>query len=652
MIIALIAILSTLLILYIVGTIITSQFRSEDNDSCYDTFISLVVGFLAVTTVYAIVKTGGNTILCIVVVAGLAYWLQIRKNISFQTIILYRQLKHNLLNIIVLSMLFLGYYLFLASKIPINYIPHFDDVYYTFLSSKLGHFGLETANSVYDGDRHNATPYHYVELWFLNLLVSVFKMNPMFTYAVLERTIGCTLLAMGMMTITRHFSKNKLLCILGVFSITICPFLLDYSVIEQKQCLAYRPLGMFMYCLYIWTCVLCLKKNPYWFYPLLVAPVFHLGSMPVLYSSIVVLAFVKLCFNKDFKSFLRKIVPTFGMAILFVGFYFVLNSSSDVETDNSHFVDYCLQFYSLSEFCRHLYANIANYVMYVPYMIPLVLLMGYNFMKNKTGIIELWNEYKDFVVFFCITTCFGLIYGYFSYPLFRYDADQLHTLVNIPFLCLFAFLTILIAITNINKVKIRRVALLYVVCCLIYSTTIYCVSRIRISYAPEDRYDSAYIIDVTNYYNTNSTTFRGGQISSDVPIFNLEVPNGYLFTPFCLKSDFMYFTNLNTYFSNDSSMYDAIEDAYGDGDLAKFFKRNYPSQLKQDPFVRFAKQYVDSCGETSIDTLRLEFIKKYHLGFIVCDSKVELPVGIQPLIDTTFTDFKTGEKLVFLKQWQ
>ena len=648
--IALIAIVTCLLFLYIIGTIITLPLRTEDNDSCYDTFVSLVVGFLAVTTIYAIVKTGGNTVLSFIGIVAVVYWIQTRKKISFSSNGLRSILNSNVLNAFFLSLALFVYFLFFSSITSINYIPHFDDVYYTFLSTKLGNFGIETGNSVYDGGWHNASPYHYVELWFLNLLVSVFKMNPMFTYAVVERTIGCTMLAMGMITIARHFSKNKLLCILGVFSITICPFLLDYSVIEQKQCLAYRPLGMFMFCLYIWTCVLSLKKNSYWFYPLLVAPVFHMGSMPVLYSSIVVFALVKLCFNNDFKSFLRKIVPTFGMAILFVGFYFVLNSSSDMETDNSNFIDYCLQFYSISEFCRHLYANVANYAMYAPYMIPLVLLIGYNLIKNKTWVIELWNEYKELVLFFCITTCFGLMYGYFSYPLFRYDADQLHTLVNIPFLCLFAFLSILIAITNINKVKIRRVALFYVSWCLIYSTTIYCVSRINISYTPEDRYDSAYIINVADYYNTNSTTFRGGQISSDVPIFNLEVPNGYLYTPFCLKTDFMYFTNLNTYFPNDSTMYYAIENTYGDSDLAKFFKRNYPSQLKQDPFARFAKQYVDSCGETSIDTLRLAFIKKYQLGFIVCDSKTELPVGIQALVDTTFTDAKTGERFVFLRR--
>ena len=145
------------------------------------------------------------------------------------------------------------------------------------------------------------------------------------------------------------------------------------------------------------------------------------------------------------------------------------------------------------------------------------------------------------------------------------------------------------------------------------------MSRVRISYVPQDHYDSSYISNVTDFYNAKCKTFRGGRISSNVPVFNLEVPNGYLFTPFCLKTDFMYFTNLNTYFPNDTAMYAEIETAYGDSDLAKFFKRNYPSQLMQDPFALFAKHYVDSCGETTIDTLQLEFIKKYNLGFVVCE---------------------------------
>ena len=76
--IALIAILSTLLILYLVGTIITLPFREADTDSYYDTFVSLVVGFLAVTTIYAIVKTGGNTVQWGVLILGGSY--AIKKN--------------------------------------------------------------------------------------------------------------------------------------------------------------------------------------------------------------------------------------------------------------------------------------------------------------------------------------------------------------------------------------------------------------------------------------------------------------------------------------------------------------------------------------------------------------------------------------------
>ena len=649
---ALLAVIVSLVVMYLLGAAIYALFKKEEqSEPFYDTFVSLVVGFLAVTTIYANVKTGGNTILCIVVVAGMAYLLQTRKKISFQTISLHWQLTHNLLNIIVLSALFLVYYLFFASKTPINYIPHFDDVYYTFLSSNLGHFGSETANSVYDGNWHNATPYHYVELWFLNLLVSVFKTNPMFTYAVVERTIGVTLLATGMMAVARHYSASKLIIVLGIFALTICPFLLDYSIIEQKQCLAYRPLGMFMYCLYIWSFILYFKKNPFWFYPILIAPVFHLGSMPVIYSSIVTFALIKLIIDKDLKHCLHKIVPTVCFASIVVLFYFVINSTSDVDSDSSSFIEYCLQFYSVSKFGNHLYMNLANYAMFVPYMLPLIVVCAYGFLKNKTLLTSIWNEYKNVFLFFCISTCFGLIYGYFSYPIFRYDADQLHTLVNIPFLCILSFIALLTAITSIEKTNFKRLAVSYTIYCLVYSTSIFCISRISISYAPEDKYDSAYIDNVSDYYNHQCTLFRGGHISSESPVFNLEVPNGYLFTPFCLKSDYMYFTNMNTYFPNDSTMYAAIEKTYGEGsDLALFFKRNYPSQLQHDPFACFADQYISTHGTTTIDTLQLEFIKKYELGYLLCDSKTELPDAIVPLVDTIFIDSKTGEQFAFLKK--
>ena len=76
--IALVAIIVSIVVLYFVGTIITYPFRTNDNDSLYDTFVSLLVGFLAVTMGYAIVKTGGNTVLIISAIIGLAYLIHAR----------------------------------------------------------------------------------------------------------------------------------------------------------------------------------------------------------------------------------------------------------------------------------------------------------------------------------------------------------------------------------------------------------------------------------------------------------------------------------------------------------------------------------------------------------------------------------------------
>ncbi|MBQ1652355.1 MAG: hypothetical protein II060_01075, partial [Bacteroidales bacterium] len=71
--IALLAIIVSIVVLHFVGIIITSPFIDESKDSFYGTFVRLIVGFLTVTTVYAIVKTGGNTIQLGLLLLGVFY---------------------------------------------------------------------------------------------------------------------------------------------------------------------------------------------------------------------------------------------------------------------------------------------------------------------------------------------------------------------------------------------------------------------------------------------------------------------------------------------------------------------------------------------------------------------------------------------------
>ncbi len=645
--IALLATLISICIFYLTGLILTCPFSNTQKEPFYETFVNLVVGFLAITSVYAIYKTNGNTILSCGIAMAIIYTLINRKNLHFNYPIAQKNFIPLVILLVCSTALFFYYSLF-ASKTPFQYIPHFDDVFYTFLSSKLGEYGIETANSVYDGNPHNATAYHYIELWFLNLLATLFNTNPIFSYSIIERSIGTTLLISGMMSITRHLSNKSILLFLSIFSVTICPFLLDYSIIEQKQSLAYRPLGMFMYCFYIWAILLYMKHNQQWFIPLLFAPLFHLGAMPTIYSSLVLLGLAQLIFDKKKKTVLMLMTTTFSAAIIILLFYTICNKSTDINSQPG-FINYCLQFYSFNEFGKHLYANITNYIMFTPFFIPIGILFFSSIIKKNNILKELILDYKELIVFFFISSCCGLLYGYFSYPLFRYDADQLHTLVNIPLLCIFSYLAILLTLTTVAKNYMQKSIIFYLGCCLLYTSIIFYISRRNISYTPSDNHDINYITNVSDYYNSNCINKKGGIISSKTQIFNLEVPNGYAFEPFCLNTNFMYFTNLNTFFQNDSCINKEIEKTYGKSKLTLFFKRTYKSQLQQDPFSQFCQNYIQKHGATSIDTLQLTFIKKYHLGFLIVEPNTSLPKTIEHIIDTTFFDCKTKETFIFLK---
>ena len=656
--IALVAVVVSMTLFYVVGSLITSLYRNKDNDSFYDAFVSLIVGFLAVVVVYALIKTNGNTVLLFVPVIGCLYWIMNRNNISLRVPTIRTNIAP-ILTILSVSVLAYFYYLFLASKTSINYIPHFDDVFYVFLGEKISNYGIETTNSLYSVDLTgtiNATPYHYSELWLNSLLSNVFHLNPMFSFAVVLRSIFLTILVLGMMALARSFTKDKIWLLFAILSVTISPVLIDYSVIEQKQCLAYRSLTMLYSSCYVWSIILYIKDNKNWIFPLVLVPVIHIGTMPVVYTALVLLGLFMIIRERNFRSVLFIILPTLIVAVGILLFYKLFNvpSSSilaqEIVPGDNNMIDYWIQFFSTGEFVQHLYDNFKNYAMYVPYILPLFICAVYMFFRRREKLKRFYNKSINIVVFFIFSTIFGLIYGYFFYPILRFDAAQLHLHVNIPLLNIFTFVSFCVVYKLVEKKHLRLIVSSFIALALVYNASIFYISRRNIAFSPDRDRTQSYITNVCDYFNSNNISYKGGYITEKAPVFSLDVTNGYQFQNFCLGVDFMYMTNLSTYFPDKESIRKAVSDEYGNSKMGLFFLHTYEPSLLKDPFYIYTQLYEKENGETSLDSLRLEFIKAENLQFVVIPKEVRIPLEFGPITDTIFTDDKTGERFVFLKK--
>lgn len=648
---ALVAILISLSVFYVVGTLLLWIARVKfDEESFYDVFLRLLLGIFLTTAVYAMVKTSCNTILLGVFLVGALFLFQKRKEWTYIRLPEYFQRKHivNVLIPIGVSLGFYAFYRIISYGEPFN-ILHFDDVYYSFLSTKIGVYGVESTNPLYEWNfLSNATPYHYAELWLVNMIVTVFGTNPLFTHSIIVKSMLSAVLVIGMFALTRQFTKNKFMLIFALFAITIAPMLLDYTDIRQMQTNTNNLKELICSPIYVWVVILIYRRSSFWYYPLLLLPVFNLGTMPVLFSAAATYFVIVLFKEKSWKNFFSRLTPFLLMAVFVVMFYSL--QTTDAGTSNGLSIDYIVGMYSLGGFAEHLYANLVNYAMYALYLMPICILIVFLLIRNREKLSNLYLTNKHLLWFYVVSAIYGLIYLYLFYPLLRQDAGQLHNITNILLFNIIVFVTFLIVETYISSKWIKPIMYLYFSMMLIYSTSIFFISRMNVIKISEPRQSREYVNDVVDYYRTNGYGTNGAYLDKDLTVFSLDVNNeNQCFSPFASRCDFMYFNSLNTYFESDDALQAYISHKLDkDLNLMKFWQAKMPESLSKDPFAVFCKEYVNNNGQTAIDTLRYEFVKFHSVEYMVLKNNAELSDLFMPIVDTVFTDSKTGERFVFL----
>lgn len=648
---ALVAILISLSVFYVVGTLLLWIARVKfDEESFYDVFLRLLLGVFFTTAVYATVKTSCNTILLGVFLVGALFLFQKRKEWTYIRLPEYFQRKHivNVLIPIGVSLGFYAFYRIISYGEPFN-ILHFDDVYYSFLSTKIGVYGVESTNPLYEWNfLSNATPYHYAELWLVNMIVTVFGTNPLFTHSIIVKSMLSAVLVIGMFALTRQFTKNKFMLIFALFAITIAPMLLDYTDIRQMQTNTNNLKELICSPIYVWVVILIYRKSSFWYYPLLLLPALNLGAMPVLFSAAATYFVIVLFKEESWKNFFSRLTPFLLMAVFVVMFYSL--QTTNAGTSNGLSIDYIVGIYSLGGFAEHLYANLVNYAMYALYLLPICILIVFLLIRNRENLTNLYATNKHLLWFYVVSAIYGLIYLYLFYPLLRQDAGQLHNITNILLFNIIVFVTFLIVETYISSKWIKPLMYLYFSMMLIYSTSIFFISRMNIIKISEPRQSREYVNDVVDYYLTNGYGTNGAYLDKDLTVFSLDVNNeNQCFSPFASRCDFMYFNSLNTYFESDDELQFYITKRLaGDSNLMKFWKTKMPESLSKDPFAVFCKEYVNNNGQTAIDTLRYEFVKFHSVEYMVLKNNAELSDLFMPIVDTVFMDSKTGERFVFL----
>jgi len=244
---------------------------------------------VSVVSLYAIIKSSGNTILWGFVIIGALYLLYARKNNLLSKMFSFAGFFPSGLKgwmpVFVMFFLAIVFFFFQGAFFyaqPLNNMPHGDYAFYATVSSILANYGVESSSweQVVLSGSSVPSPYHYFDIWLPTIFLGIMHGDTYEAFVVLSQSIYMVILSLGMIALTRKFTDNILMQLLSVLSIFFAGLLFvrilpqSSDFIFSNSCsLKYLSVSMFV----LWTVLAMLEKKNAWYLPVLCLPVVRRG---------------------------------------------------------------------------------------------------------------------------------------------------------------------------------------------------------------------------------------------------------------------------------------------------------------------------------------------------------------------------------------
>ena len=639
--IALLAIIFSLVIFYIAGSFVLWLLRTAPKaEVFYETFVRLIVGLVSVVSVYAIVKTCGDTILWGFLVVGVLYLLyaKINKLLLGKYCVgnLLPDGKKVLLPVLVMFLLGFAFFLFQGSffyATPINNMPHGDYAFYATVSSVLDDFGVEASDwqSVVIGGSTAPSPYHYFDIWLPVIFINILHGDTYEAFVVVTQSIYMVILAMGMIAVTRKVTENKLVQVLSVFSIFFAGLLFvkilpqSSDFIFSNSCsLKYLSVSMFV----VWTVLAMLEKKGGWYLPMLCLPVVNIITAPVSFTTAVLLLGMSALRRKSLKHIVLPVVSVFVVAAYIVLFYFLQAGESasggmSLSTILDAFAD------DKTKPFKIIFGSFAILLsVYAYYLLPTIV----SAVSRKRN--DYWTLVKDnAIVLVSVVTvvCVGTVVWGLTHVMA--DSIQFFMVSVIPWINVAIWLLILFSFKIANKVA-GYLVMAFVV--LMAALNFYQIEKVPFYRYSQKYVDADYVKDVSAAISETEGLHLGVFIQDSSQMFRY-----WDFNCFGVGAEFKHFT---------SDLY--LTAVYPEPNIDKFAEIDKPriqKAVKGNPFQNFMIDYKLAHPDSRYGEIVLEFVKANDCKFVYLSCGCKLPETVEPYIDKRFVNKKNGECFFTLK---
>lgn len=658
--IALLAIIVSLVIFYIAGSFVLWLLRTAPKaDVFYETFVCLIVGLVSVVSVYAIVKTCGNTILWGFLIVGVLYLLYAKINKLFLDKFCIRNLlpdgKKVLLLVLVMFVLGIGFFLFQGAffyATPINNMPHGDYAFYSTVSSVLNDFGVEASDwqSVVIGGSTAPSPYHYFDIWLPVIFINILQWDTYEAFVVVTQSIFMVILAMGMIAVTRKVMDYtdvaslrqaqgamlggvgriliQILSVLSIFFagllfVKILPQSSDF-IFSNSCSLKYLSVSMFV----VWTVLAMLEKKGGWYLPMLCLPVVNIITAPVSFTTAVLLLGMSALRRKSLKHIVLPVVSVFTVAVFIVLFYFLqagelASGGMSLSTILDSFAD------DKAKPFKIIFGSFAILLsVYAYYLLPTIV----SAISRKRNYY--WTLVKDnAIVFVSVVTvvCVGTVVWGLTHVMA--DSIQFFMVTAIPWVNVAIWLLILFSFKIANKVA-GYLVMAFVV--LMAALNFYQIEKVPFYRYSQKYVDADYVKGVSAAISETEGLHLGVFIQD-----SSQMVRYWDFNCFGVGTEFKHFT---------SDLY--LTAVYPEPNIDKFAEIDKPriqKAVKGNPFQNFMIEYKSAHPDSRYDEIVLEFVKANDCKFVYLSSGCKLLEPVEPYIDKRFVNKKNGECFFTLK---
>lgn len=644
------AILTCLSFAWLTGTLLKIVLRFDpEDDFLFDTFTKLLLGLFFIIIVYAIILTGFNTVLNGIILLSALYLFRKRHRVKSEAVFKnhfnFKYFKSFSIALLfgILFFVFQGMFFY---NTPYNNLPHGDctGYYYKIINFLTINGVEELSKAMYfiTDYKDYPTPYHYAELWLAALISKVFHVLSVESYTIAVHSILGTILALGMLSLSRLIFKSILLQIFAVLFIFVSGISL-YDLLPQTSsylfAIGWNPKLIIVSIFFVWFSILLLNKNKLFYYPLLFLPVVNIGLAPAVLTALAIFAIYSLLFKKQDYYYARSIFIDTIIMGLFIILFYCFNSGSSASGD-LNFTN-IIKGLSVDKLKPIKIAGGTIFIvisLYFVYFIPIIPLL---FSANRKQLFIKLTQISYHFVFFMLFSVFGLIYWCCTHPFNQ--SMQFFYMASLLYLNIFIFIIYAKIFELLKELKYKYFYVFNALVCLLLAYNIFTLNKTPFYKFQKltDSYSIEYLSSLQQKLEENKKDeFQMiAYLSSEENLKDywsaiVTSPNDICLPMF---TEDYYIINM-TCFNIPLKDFDEIN------------KQRILSTMENNAFYKFVKkQNIKDFSQKQIEELQYKFIKENNIKYILLDPNTVLPSIFNNDVEEVLYDDVSGKSFIFLK---